>query len=186
MQITIELKWSTASEVNNYGFYVERKSGNENTFTEIPNSFIAGHGSTTEPQEYSFIDNKLSTPGIYQYRLRQVDNNGLVNYSQVVSMNISVLAVNETAPFEFRVDQNYPNPTNPKATIEFSVDRVEHATVILYDILGKQVAKLFDGVANPGYYNKVEFDGSSLSSGIYFYKVTTDSHSELKKLVLLK
>jgi hypothetical protein len=182
----VKLVWSTISEINNYGFYVERKFECEQNFTEIPNSFIAGHGTTTEPQEYSFVDNTITKSGIYQYRLQQVDNDGLVHYSQVVSVNLEVLSVHETTPIEFKVQQNYPNPFNPKATIKFSVDKVEHATVVVYDILGKQVAKLFDGVANPGIYYKLEFDGSALSSGIYFYKVTTDNHSELKKLVLLK
>jgi hypothetical protein len=182
----IKLEWSTISEVNNYGFYIERKSEGEENFAEIPNSFIAGHGTTIEMHDYTFIDNTLAATGTYYYRLRQVDNDGLVHYSQAVSINVTALAVNETAPIEFRVHQNYPNPTNPKATIKFSVDKVEHATVIVYDILGKQVAKLFDGVANPGSYYKIEFDGSALSSGIYFYKVATESHSELKKLVLLK
>jgi uncharacterized protein (TIGR02145 family) len=182
----IKLEWSTISEVNNYGFYIERKSDIEQNFTEILNSFIAGHGTTTEMQEYSFVDNTLTIPGIYHYRLRQVDNDGLVNYSQVVSINTTSLMVNEIAPIEFKVQQNYPNPSNPKTTIKFSVDKVEHATVIIYDVLGKEVAELFDGITQPGRYYSIEFDGSSLSSGIYFYKVSTESHSEMRKLVLLK
>jgi uncharacterized protein (TIGR02145 family) len=182
----VKLEWQTISEINNYGFYIERKFNIGQNFTDIPNSFIAGHGTTIEMQEYSFVDNTLTIPGTYHYRLRQVDNDGLVHYSHVVSINTSSLTVNEIAPIEFRVHQNYPNPTNPKTTIRFSVDKVEHATVIIYDVLGKEVAKLFDGITQPGRYYSIEFDGSSLSSGIYFYKVSTESHSEMRKLVLLK
>jgi hypothetical protein len=182
----VKLEWSTISEMNNYGFYVERRKENEINFTEIENSFTPGNGTTLEPQSYLFIDKTLIATGMYYYRLRQVDNDGLVHYSQEVSISVTALGVNETAPIEFKVHQNYPNPTNPKTIIKFSVDKVEHATVVVYDILGKEVAKLFDGVVQPGRYYNIEFDGSSLSSGIYFYKVTTESHSELKKLVLMK
>jgi hypothetical protein len=182
----VKLEWSTASEINNYGFYVERRKENELNFIEVENSFIPGNGTILEPKSYSFIDVTLTTSGMYHYRLRQVDNDGLVHYSQEVSISVTALAVNETTPIEFRVHQNYPNPTNPKATIKFSVDKVENATVIVYDIIGKQVAKLFDGIVQPGRYYSMDFDGSSLSSGIYFYKVTTETHSELKKLVLMK
>jgi hypothetical protein len=182
----VKLEWSTISEINNYGFYVERRKENELYFTEIEKSFVPGFGTTIEPKSYSFMDMTITTSGMYYYRLRQVDNDGLEHYSQVVSINVSLLVVNETAPIEFKVHQNYPNPTNPKTIIKFSVDKVEHATVVVYDILGKQVAKLFDGIAQTGRYYSVDFDGSSLSNGIYFYRVTTESHSSLNKMVLLK
>lgn len=182
----VKLEWSTISEINNYGFYVERRKENELNFTKIEQSFVPGNGTTLEPKSYSFVDMTLTSSGMYYYRLRQVDNDGLEHYSQVVSINVSLLAVNETTPIEFRVHQNYPNPTNPKTTIIFSVDKVEHASVVVYDILGKQVAMLFNGMTQPGRYYNIEFDGSSLSSGIYFFKVSTESHSEFKKMVLLR
>lgn len=192
----VKLEWTTISEINNYGFNVERRKQNDRDFVEIPNSFIPGAGSTTEPQSYSFVDNTLTEAGMYEYRLRQVDNDGLVSYSQPVSISVSALSVRETAPIEFRVHQNYPNPFNPKTTIKFSVEKVEHAELVVYNSLGQEIARLFDGIAEPGYYYKVELDGTSLASGlsfkggyasgVYFYRVITDSKSELKKMILIK
>jgi hypothetical protein len=186
----VKLEWTTISEINNYGFNVERRKQNDGDFVEIPNSFIPGAGSTTEPQSYSFVDNTLTESGMYEYRLHQVDNDGLVSYSQPVSISVSALSVRETAPIEFRVHQNYPNPFNPKTTIKFSVEKVEHAELVVYNSLGQEIARLFDGIAEPGYYYKVELDGTSLASGyasgVYFYRVITDSKSELKKMILIK
>ncbi|MDI6768033.1 MAG: T9SS type A sorting domain-containing protein, partial [Bacteroidota bacterium] len=177
---------TTISEINNYGFYVERRAESEEQFTEIPNSFVQGAGTTLEPQYYSFIDNTITENGLYHYRLRQVDNDGLTHYSQPVSINVTALSVRELAPIEFRVHQNYPNPFNPTTTIKFSVEKVEHAAVVVYNVLGQEVARLFDGIAEPGYYYKVQLNGSSLGSGLYFYRVITDSKSDLKKMLLIK
>lgn len=180
------LEWTTISEINNYGFNVERRKQNDVDFFEIPNSFVAGHGTTIEQHDYSFIDNTLIENGVYEYRLKQVDNNGLFSYCQPIIISISLLSVRETAPIEFRVHQNYPNPFNPKTTIKFSVEKVEHATLVVYNSLGQEVARLFDGIAEPGYYYKAELDGTSIASGLYFYRVITGSKSELKKMILLK
>jgi hypothetical protein len=182
----VKLDWQTVSEINNYGFYVERRKQDTKDFAVIPNSFIAGHGTTTEPQNYSFTDNTLTESVNYEYRLKQVDNNGLVSYSSPIVINGSALSVLEVAPIEFRVHQNYPNPFNPTTTIKFSVERTEHALVVVYNALGQQVAKLFDGVAEPGHYYKVQLNGNALGSGVYYYRVITDSKSDLKKMLLVK
>lgn len=152
----------------------------------MPNSFVPGHGTTTEPQYYSFADRTLTQSGLYHYRLRQQDLDGTIDYSWVVSIDVTVLALMERAPIKFRVHQNYPNPFNPSTTIKFSVEKLERATVRVYNILGQEVAKLFDDVAQPGYYYKVELSGAALGSGVYFYRVATPSRSEVKKILLLK
>jgi hypothetical protein len=182
----VKLQWMTVSEINNYGFFIERKNHDGQNFIEIPNSFLPGYGTTTETHEYTFVDNTAKEPRVYDYRLKQVDNDGLENYSQTISIDLSTLAVNEPMPAEFRLNQNYPNPFNPATTIKFSVDRIENATIIVYDVLGKEVAKLFDGVAQPGSYYKVQFDATSMSSGVYFYRIQTESRSDLKKMILMK
>jgi hypothetical protein len=182
----VQIVWTTISEINNYGFYVERKAEQEENFTELPNSFREGHGSTLEPQDYSFMDSSIPQAGVYFYRLRQEDNDGLISYSQVVSISVSTLSVREEGPIEFRLHQNYPNPFNPTTAIKFSVEKVENVKVVVYNMLGQEVALLFDDVAEPGYYYTVEFNGASLSSGIYFYRILTDSQSELKKMQLVK
>ncbi|MGA2624722.1 MAG: YCF48-related protein [Bacteroidota bacterium] len=91
-----------------------------------------------------------------------------------------------TAPNLYTLSQNYPNPFNPTTTIRFSVDKREQATVIVYDILGREVARLFDGIAQPGHDYQVIVSSQMLSSGVYFYRMVTSSRSEVKRMVLMK
>ncbi|MDP2208119.1 MAG: T9SS type A sorting domain-containing protein [Bacteroidota bacterium] len=182
------LEWETISEVNNYGFYVERRAESESAyggFVEIPNSFVPGAGTTLEPQYYSYVDNTLTEAGVYEYRLRQVDNDGLTNYSQPVSINVSTLSVRELAPIEFRVHQNYPNPFNPSTIINYQLAIDNYTTLKVYNLIGKEVATLVSGYQTAGSH-QVTFDGSQLTSGMYFYKLQSGSNVELRKLMLMK
>lgn len=181
----VKLEWTTISEINNYGFYVERRSESEQNFTEIPNSFIAGHGTSTEVHDYSFIDNTLTMPGIYHYRLRQLDNNGLIHYSNVVSIKVSVLSVVENVPAEFLLIQNYPNPFNPSTTIKYGLPEPTKVKLTVHNMLGKQVAVLVNEKQDVGYHH-VEFNGTNFSSGVYFYRIQAGRFIESKKFLLIK
>ncbi len=88
-------------------------------------------------------------------------------------------------PKEFRLSQNYPNPFNPSTLIEYSVAKEERVTIKVYNVLGKEVATLIDEVKEPGVYS-VRFDASQLSSGVYFYKLQSDSYSAVRKMILQK
>jgi hypothetical protein len=181
----VKLNWTTISENNNYGFYVERRAKSEIDFKEIANSFVSGNGTTLEPKSYSFVDNTLTTPGPYHYRLRQVDNDGLTNYSQVVSVNVSALAITETVPYEFKIYQNYPNPFNPTTTIKYEIPKTSFVSLKVYNLLGQEVAILVNEKQEAGSYD-MHFDGSKLASGIYLYSLQTGSFLSTKKLLLLK
>jgi len=100
----VQLDWTTATEINNSGFDIER-SFDGSTFTSV--GFVKGNGTTTEPREYSFIDKFefKATQSIY-YRLKQFDYDGSVNYSNIISVVVEM-------PLEYSLDQNYPNPFNP-------------------------------------------------------------------------
>ncbi|MEJ5304867.1 MAG: T9SS type A sorting domain-containing protein, partial [Ignavibacteria bacterium] len=88
-------------------------------------------------------------------------------------------------PKEFKLSQNYPNPFNPSTLIEYSVAKPEHITIKVYNVLGKEVATLVDEMKEPGVYS-VRFDASNLSSGIYFYKLQSESYNAVKKMILQK
>lgn len=180
------LEWTTISEINSYGFFVERKADWDNEFNEIPNSFIPGAGTTLVPQTYSFIDNMITTAGTFHYRLRLVDNDGLVNYSQPVSINFSLLSVRETSPIEFRLHQNHPNPFNPLTKISFSLANAGYTTLKVHNLLGKEVATLFSGNGEAGKRYEVIFNAQDLSSGMYFYKLQSGNNVEIRKLTLVK
>jgi uncharacterized protein (TIGR03790 family) len=180
----VRLNWMTISEINNYGFYVQRRSVGVQEWTEIANSFVPGHGTTNEPQYYSFTDPTPITAAT-QYRLRQVDLDGTSHYSDPIQVDLPT-SVPEVAPREFALKQNYPNPFNPSTEIKFSVENTGHAKLDVYNALGQKVATLFDGVAEAGQYYTVRFTATGLSSGVYFYRLESGKRSDVKKLVLMK
>lgn len=85
----------------------------------------------------------------------------------------------------FFLDQNYPNPFNPTTNISYSIPQSANVTLKVYDLLGREVVELVNGEKNPGRY-EVRFDGSNLTSGVYFYRLTAGSFSQTKKLLLIK
>lgn len=96
-------------------------------------------------------------------------------------------AVNEgSAPKVFALAQNYPNPFNPETQIKFTVASTGNATLRVYNLIGQEVATLFNGVAEAGQYYNVKLNGSNLTSGVYFYKLESSGKSDLKKFMLLK
>lgn len=182
----VKLAWSTFSEVNNYGFYVERRSATDSLFRTV-SGLIPGAGTSLEVHHYTWTDTAVLA-GKYRYRLRQLDLDASETISSEITVTVSgALAVTpERAPRVFELRQNYPNPFNPTTTVKFSVAKPEHATVKVYDMLGQEVMVLFNGPAEPGRYYGVNFDASALPSGLYFYRIVTESRADVKKMMLLK
>ncbi len=180
----VRLEWSTLSEINNYGFEVQSKRANAVEFQTIPNSFVPGHGTTNVPQHYMFTDS-LVVPGAIHYRLKQMDLDGTVYYTDAISLDIPA-SVGGKVPIAFMLSQNYPNPFNPESEITFSVDAAGRATLLLYDIVGRDVAELFDGYAEPGVYFKATVNGEGLASGVYVYRLNSGGRQIARKMVLVK
>ncbi len=172
----ITLKWITATETNNFGFEVER-SDDKISFSRIGN--IEGKGTTTEKQEYTFVDAEISKKGIYYYRLKQIDHDGTFEYSNVIEVEFDAI------PVEFSLSQNYPNPFNPSTTIKFGIPEQVKVSVKIYDILGKEVHTLVNQVLEPAYY-EYDWSASQFASGVYFYRIEAGKFSQTKKLMLLK
>ena len=171
---TVTLNWTTASEKNNARFLVERMA--EGVWTDI--GMVAGNGTTGNPNSYTFTDNNLNS-GIYNYRLKQVDYNGNFEY-----LNLSN-AVAIGVPNKFSLAQNYPNPFNPTTTILYGVPNDGLVTMKIYDINGKEIKTLVNEPKTAGYYTTV-FNASGLSSGVYFYKLTSGNFVIAKKMVIMK
>lgn len=89
------------------------------------------------------------------------------------------------SPSRFILRQNYPNPFNPVSVISYEIPAMSHVSLRVYDLLGREVATLFEGVRPPGTY-EARFDGNGLASGIYFYRLESGTYSETRKLILLK
>lgn len=159
------LSWETATETNNSGFMVERKS-NGNNFESI--IMVKGKGTTSEKSVYNFTDKNL-TPGNYTYRLKQIDFNGKYEYSNEI--NVSV-----TSAEKFSLQQNFPNPFNPSTRISYSVPVESKIKLEVFNLLGEKVAIILDAIKSAGEY-EASFDAGNLTSGIYFYTITASPNS---------
>jgi hypothetical protein len=189
---SVRLEWATLSEINNYGFMVDRRRHGDPAFAEISGSFVAGSGTTLDPHTYEFIDNTIAGPGQYDYRLRQIDQDGTVHFFEGASVNVVLSGVAGTTPGEFALMQNYPNPFNPSTAIKYTVGVVSgqspaasRVRLAVYDLLGREVAVLVDGSMASGSYD-VQFDGSGLSSGTYIYRLTAGERVETRRMVLVR
>jgi hypothetical protein len=180
---TVDLAWNTATEIDNYGFEVQRllaatekaQSSAGAVWEKV--GFVEGHGTTNAPQSYKFVDNSAS--GKVSYRLKQIERDGKFVFSNQVEANVS-------APLVYAMVQNYPNPFNPSTTISFTVPANGRVTLKVYNIVGQEVAMLFDGLAEAGKYNQVQFNASGLASGTYFSRLDYDGKIQVKKMQLLK
>ncbi|MFZ4621070.1 MAG: T9SS type A sorting domain-containing protein [Bacteroidota bacterium] len=176
----VELKWNTATEVNNVGFEIERLKINDkiesSTWEKV--GFVEGNGTTSAPKSYSFIDAYVKNK--VHYRLKQIDTDGSFSYSQEIEMNI-VSTVSE-----FSLYQNYPNPFNPSTTVSFAVPATSNITLEVVNVLGQTVGTLFSGIAQKDQLYTTLFDGSGLASGIYFSKLSFQGKVQLKKMILTK
>jgi len=180
----VRLEWATVSETNNYGFQVQKSPNQPDVFQTLANSFVPGHGTTNEPHEYTFTDNAAS-PGIWYYRLEQIDLDGATHYSDPVQVDVLTSVEDQNAPLAFSLKQNYPNPFNPSTLIRYSVASTEHVSLKVYDMVGRAVATLVDEVKAPGAY-AISWNASGFPSGTYVYRLEGGTSKETKRMTLLK
>lgn len=167
------LQWSTATEINNSGFEVQRRA--ENDFERI--GFMRGNGTSTLVNHYQFRDSDLITGNLI-YRLKQIDFSGAENFSNEIIVNIKV-------PDKFELQQNFPNPFNPTTLIQYQVPENTFVRLKVYDSLGKEISTLVNEQKNAGLYS-VNFDAQELSSGVYFYTLYVGDFITMKKMILIK
>ncbi len=111
--------------------------------------------------------------------MKQIDNGGAFKDSQEAEVTIEV-------PKVFMLNQNYPNPFNPTTTISFTLAQDGMTTLKIFDIIGREVATLANGMMKAGVVQQVTFDASRLSSGIYFSCLESNGLRQIKKLMLMK
>ncbi|MBZ0183633.1 MAG: T9SS type A sorting domain-containing protein [Melioribacteraceae bacterium] len=176
----VDLNWQTATEINNYGFEIQRSvvsvQRSEEGWEKV--GFVEGSGNSNSPKEYSFVDESAQN-GKYSYRLKQIDFDGQFEYSDEIEVEVNNL------PTEFSLLQNYPNPFNPTTTIKYSLPVDSKVLMEVYNILGEKVMTLINQEVKAG-YNEVIFNANNLSSGIYTYTISTGEFNQVKKMMLLK
>jgi len=182
----VNLSWNTATELNNQGFEVERKVITTQTASEWKTvGYVEGHGTMTEPVDYNFSDGIAGIKAdVIVYRLKQIDYNGVYQYSDEVEVTGFI-------PTAYELSQNYPNPFNPSTTISFALPADNFVSLRVYNLLGQEVATIFEGFLAAGNYDQT-FDASSLTSGLYVYVLrsgsdkSTADFTATNKMMLLK
>ena len=171
------LEWTTKTEVNNYGFEVQKSEGRDQESEWNTIGFVQGNGNSNSPKNYSFVDENV-TSGKYFYRLKQIDTDGQFDFSKVIEVNLD-------SPSKFELSQNYPNPFNPNTTIRFTIPESGHVKLTIYNLLGEQVTELVNEIEEAGVHT-VNFDAGNLNSGVYLYKIETGDFVQTKKMTLIK
>lgn len=187
-----QLQWETATEVNNYGFEIEKSVVVDNAVKDASAplsismtwekvAFVEGHGNSNSPKLYSFTDKNLIGGSKFVYRLKQIDIDGTFEYSDEVEI--------EVLPTKYELMQNYPNPFNPATKIRFSLPEDAKIAINIYNILGEKVASVLNEELKAGFH-EVDFTSNStgyqLSSGVYIYSIEAKNFTQVKKMILMK
>ena len=185
----IKLSWRTETEINNYGFEIERKNpalipiqrGDNDDWEKI--GFVYGFGNSNSPNNYAYVDHRVFPGNQYKYRLKQIDNDGSFSYSNIIEAGLEILV-------DFELFQNYPNPFNPSTQIKFALPKKDHVRVTLYNLIGQRITILADDFYDAGIH-EIQFDASAikngLSSGVYFYQMEVAGECKsVRKMLLAK
>ncbi len=170
------LTWTTASETNNAGFYVERKGGGEETWRRL--GFVEGRGTTSEATHYGFRAEDLA-PGRHTFRLRQVDFDGAFAFGPEVEVFVEV-------PGSFVLSEPYPNPFNPQTRFTLTTARTERVRIEVVDLLGRRVRLLHDGELRGGAPETFTFEAAGLPSGPYQIRALGETFVAARSVMLLK
>jgi len=175
----VQLRWQTASEINCYGWFVERRQ-DEDGYSDV-SSLIPGYGTTEQPREYSFTDESAAPGQTYIYRLEQIDIGGSVTFCDPITITLS------TVPLEFRLLGTFPNPFNATAVIRYQLPEATAVSLVVFDLHGQRLRahsraplQISAGV------HEIAFDGSDLPSGIYIYRLEAGEFEAAGKMVHLK
>jgi hypothetical protein len=165
----VELSWKTETEINAYKFEIERSkniSGDELIeYSKIGE--VNASGNSNSPKLYSFKDNGLNT-GIYLYRLKIIDNDGAIEYSEAIETNINI-------PVHFSLSPNYPNPFNPVTKIDYQLPLTSLIKLEVFSLTGEKIWEQTEDKKPAGFHTitiDLSLGSNGMASGIYIYKFT--------------
>ena len=172
----VVLTWQTKSESDNYGFQIQRQERGEENWATV--GFVRGHGTTERSHQYSFVDRSLAQPGLYFYRLRQIDSDGSSTISEPVSVFVAV-------PRTERLLAVTPNPFNSSAVLRFRVPADGHVELAIFDAQGRRVSLLVNEACSAGRYRLI-WNAEGFPSGVYFARLRASGKTQVAKLLLLR
>lgn len=167
--------WTTAAEFGNTGFEVEQ-AGADARWTRV--AFSPSAGGETHGASYEYRTGQLAA-GVYQFRLKQINSDGSFNYSPVVEAAVAGSAL-------VMFDKPYPNPFTTTTRVTLSVPTEQRVTVAAYNIIGKEIAILHNGVITANTPTHVDFDGRDLPNGLYMIRAVGATFSSTQTVVLQK
>jgi hypothetical protein len=172
---SVTLRWSTASERDNDYFEILRDNQRIHRHSSV--------GNSTSRTDYAWADESgLNEGRTYEYTLNAVDLAG--NRQELGTRQVMVSAADAVAS-DFALEQNYPNPFNPVTTIAFSLAERSLVKLAVYDLTGREVARLLNEERDAGNH-AVTFDAGTLPTGVYFYQLQAGSFAAVRKLILMK
>jgi len=178
------LRWQTASETGNARFEVQRKEGGgkevgpyegQNGWSVVGQ--VEGAGTTTEPTRYSYAVEELSY-GTHWFRLRQIDVDGTFHLSREVKA-----VVTPSSGLSLEV---YPTPVRSRATVTVATTRAQDVTIVGYDLLGREIARLYEGRVSPGRPVSLALENTRLGAGTYFVRVQGRSNVETRRITVVR
>ena len=173
---TAVLNWTTASEQNNAGFYVQRKT-DEGSFTTLDGSFVEGAGTASSTNEYSYRVGDLDA-GTHTFRLKQVDTDGSTSFSDPVDVKVGLST-------QYKL-KTYPNPVRTQATVEFAIKEQADVTIALYNTLGQKVRTVYQGTPPAEETKRAQVDTQNLSSGVYFLRLQGEGVTGTQRMTVVK
>ena len=161
-------------DTSGYTFDTLYYAASDSTY-EFPNVFVADDIDGDDKKEVILV-NTNTRDGFTDVGLIILESKHVVT---------NVPPVNNTTPSSYALMQNYPNPFNPSTKIQFALPTSGNVTLTVYDMLGREVASLVNGMKDAGMHT-VPFNARNLSSGLYFYTLRSGSFVETKKMMLMK
>ena len=189
---TVIVEWTTESEIENLGFIVERKTADaewDEIVSYKSDDALLGQGTVSYATDYKYIDALAEFGTTYEYRLADVDYNGVVTYHGTRKVTVESTTIADL-PVEYALEANYPNPFNPVTTIKYSLPEDGMVTITIYDASGRQIKTLMDRQLSAGYHSMIwdstDNGGNVVGAGIYFYSISADNFQQTRKMLLIK
>jgi parallel beta-helix repeat protein len=173
----VSLIWTTASEIECWAWAVQRCVAGE-SFQDL-SALIPGFGSSVEPHAYQYMDETAQAGQTYSYRLKQIDLDGSVTFSNPLSVTVNGVASG------YSLQQNYPNPFNPQTSIAYSLAQAGPVSLRIYDTAGRLVADLVSGIRDAGLHTAV-WNADGLPSGLYLCCLQAGGQIFNRQLALIK
>jgi len=191
---SVKLNWTTESEIENLGFILERRIEGENKWNEIASYIthpeLKGQGSISYATEYEIYDNLVDIGQTYEYRLADISYNAVREYHQIQKITIEAIDDMDVVKNAVLLPA-YPNPFNQEVQILYVIKNESEMSLLIYDLLGREVKRLIMNKNQPAGNYSVKWDGTDthdkpVASGIYFPTLIIRDNMQIQKVLLMR